>query len=93
LNSKKPEPYNFNILSTANYSIPSTPPVKSSRETVFNVFISNMDYAEQVALMANKLSTSYINSMALQESTILLAPPEPLAVTQIAEENISVPQG
>ena len=93
MNSKKPELYNFNILSTANYSIPLTPPVKSLRETVSNVFIFNIDYAEQVALMANKLSTSYINSRALQESAILLAPSEPLAVTQIAEENISMSQG
>jgi len=52
-----------------------------------------MDYAEQVALMANKPSTSYINSGALQESAMLLAPLKPLTVTQIVEENISVPQG
>ena len=55
--------------------------------------MSNIDYAEQVALIENKLSTSHINSRALQEPTILLVLSESLTVTQIAEENMSIPQG
>ena len=55
--------------------------------------MSNIDYAEQVALIENKLSTSHINSRALQEPTILLVLSESLTVTQIAEENMFIPQG
>ena len=80
-NSKKPEPYNFNISSTTNCSIPLISSIKSSRETASDASMSDMDYAEWVALMANKLLTSHINSRALKESTMPLVLSKPPTIT------------
>ena len=64
--------------------------LSSSKDVVFNISISDINYAERVAQIANILVSSQVNNRTLQESTILYVSIK-FAIIEMVGEHVSMP--
>jgi len=84
-NSKK---FTFDLPVSKSPSIPLS--LSILRDVVSDISMSDIDYTERVAQIANMLVGSQVNNSALYESTIPYISVEP-AVIEMVGEHISIP--